>query len=346
MKFLAIGLLGTVATLLFTSVASWRLIPTKDAALSPTIEQVIESATAEQYFVEGSIGLETLEPTRLSLFTPRETIAGTVTSVVIKQGATLESGEIAFTVDGEPIVAVASEEPIPTSLRRGDKGQAVLHLNRLLEDLGFLEPANVDSVFGWKTEKAVRSFNNELLDLDSRIFRLERTIWLGSEGHLVDQVFVEQGAAWPSGGTKVVELIQIAPEIHATSELLSKNETYQVISEGDLEGLLAVPSNQAEGWVIMHGLEPDQLSQIAPAEGEDQPSVNVVAIESQSVFRIPKAAIYVDRQGSTCVLTDSRSGVQVSIVDEAPAHFLIAADLGTEISFALAPLLEGEPPTC
>lgn len=87
--------------------------------------------------------------------------SGIVTSLEIESGAVVEPGDILFTVDLRPVVVAAGDVPTFRDMGRGDEGEDIAQLQRLLVSLGYLQP-EPDGVFGTTTRAAVRQWQDSL----------------------------------------------------------------------------------------------------------------------------------------------------------------------------------------
>jgi len=103
----------------------------------------------------------------------RATAFGTVTRSACTPGEPLTSGEVAFVVDGKPVVALAADVPFYRDLRWGEKGSDVDSLRRSLAALGYLVAAEGE-------------FDQDLFDALSSIQETERLASSDGFFHLTD----------------------------------------------------------------------------------------------------------------------------------------------------------------
>lgn len=92
-------------------------------------------------------------------------VSGTVTTVDVKPGATIRSGDIVATVDLRPVVAATGAIPSFRDLRRGSEGPDVQQLRRFLG-------LSAGSVFDTSTEQAVRRWQRQVgFEVDGWVHR-------------------------------------------------------------------------------------------------------------------------------------------------------------------------------
>lgn len=90
---------------------------------------------------------------------PREIVsprAGVLTGSSCSTGGDISSGDVVATVDGNPVIALATAVPLWRGLDLDDRGDDVRGLQAELARLGV--PVTVDGAFGVDTRRAVRSF--------------------------------------------------------------------------------------------------------------------------------------------------------------------------------------------
>ena len=85
---------------------------------------------------------------------------GVVTTLSAEPGsfASINSGAVVGTVDGEPIVVIEGEHPAYRSMSLGDVGVDVVQLQDHLVSMGLLAGADADGSFGTTTEQAVEAW--------------------------------------------------------------------------------------------------------------------------------------------------------------------------------------------
>jgi peptidoglycan hydrolase-like protein with peptidoglycan-binding domain len=106
---------------------------------------------------------------------------GRLTSFSCAVGSRMTSGTSAFSVDGAPILLLATGVPLWRDIRIGDRGDDVAALQTELTRLGF--GANADGKWGARSQNAYESLLRKRgmrLDLSGRV-SAERIAWLPSE---------------------------------------------------------------------------------------------------------------------------------------------------------------------
>ena len=118
-------------------------------ALPATTARVTEREDADERQVQ--LALDTGSPR--AVVTAR---VGTVTASSCSTGAPLRSGSVIATVDGQPVIALATDGPLWRDLEFGDRGDDVEGLQRELVRLG--AALTVDGVLGKRTIRAAQQF--------------------------------------------------------------------------------------------------------------------------------------------------------------------------------------------
>lgn len=114
----------------------------------------VEMRTLEQgVVVQGAVG-------RAETGTARAAAAGRVTTIGVGRGDVLEAGDVMMRIDGRPMVAVEGSVPFHRELGRGDTGDDVGELQRILAAAGYLS-ADPDDSFGSATESALETWQEQ-----------------------------------------------------------------------------------------------------------------------------------------------------------------------------------------
>lgn len=131
--------------------------------------------------------------------------SGTVTALHCIAGGTLRSGDVVATVDGAPVIAIATSVPLWRGLAVDDRGDDVRALQTELARLGSAVVA--DGVVGPGTIRAARAFLVERgvakTDLPADTIPIDALSWVPSAETTVRSCTAVVGAAVPADGVLV-----------------------------------------------------------------------------------------------------------------------------------------------
>ena len=130
--------------------------------------------------------------------------AGVVTSVVVRPGTALADGTVVYTVDGQAVFAMVTNQTLYRPLTVGDTGDDVAALQ---EFLARHTPVAVkpDGRFGPSTAAAVRAWQRSLGEVQTGVAEPSRFVRLDNAG-TVDSVHVSVGHPGPTLGEVVVSM--------------------------------------------------------------------------------------------------------------------------------------------
>lgn len=107
---------------------------------------------------------------------------GTVTSVTVAAGDEVTPpGQVLYAVNLRPVVVAAGATPSFRSMGRGVSGADVGQLQGLLTGIGVFD-GDVDGVFGWATEQAVRDWQDALGIEDDGVVQAGDVVFVPSAG--------------------------------------------------------------------------------------------------------------------------------------------------------------------
>jgi hypothetical protein len=265
--------------------------------------------------------------------TLRAGLAGVVTASGCTAGANLSSGGSGWMVDGQPLLSLATTEPLWRDLTPGLKGSDVTALQNELTRLG--HPVNSSGVYDWATRQAT----SDLL----------KTV----------------GATPHSDGTLPLAWIVWLPssEIEIASCQLATGDPVMagdVVAKatGALRGL-RVANPPGEGWLARYGdasspldaggLASDPTFLAAVEAGpdyaalpQDQPgtiAVTVALAQARAVLVVPPSAVLVSGQGKGCVISQDETKIPVDIVASSLGQTMVAltADVTAISAVLMAP---------
>lgn len=312
----------------------------RQATRPPQIEpREARDVTAEvvegTVLVEQSYGIEAAWPS-----TPVGVngLDGTLTSMRVGSGEPSAAGDVAYSVDLQPVVVVQGQVPAFRDLSNGVRGDDVRQLEDFLSAKGYLE-ATPDDRLDDSTGSAVAEWNADLGTASGRVVPLGRV------------VFVPELPA-----TLVpAESVRVGTRVTAGQEVLAGTGgaprfTFRVLPEAvtrTSEGMLVSIDAGAESW----SAEVDRLADAAddsggtiailrPAAG--QPSIcgpdcsvavapgattvlpgRLVVVPRTEGSQVPTAAIRTDAQGESYVTMDSGQRRTVEVLASSEGRSIV-----------------------
>ncbi|MFN3867245.1 MAG: peptidoglycan-binding protein, partial [Demequina sp.] len=141
--------------------------------------------------------------------------SGVLTSIDVADNTEVSAGDVLYTVDLRPVVAAKGTVPAFRDLSRGDSGEDVAQIQRMLNDGGFLD-APADGEFGPATSRAVREWQKTLGVDDDGVVRASDVVFAAALPARV-QVINETGVGDRlSAGDSVLTVLNGEPEFIAT----------------------------------------------------------------------------------------------------------------------------------
>jgi hypothetical protein len=269
------------------------------------------------------VALESYDGTRPASVTvglaPGETLEapsdGRITASSCEPGRPLGSGEPLVSIDGKPVVALATEIPLWRDLSRGTQGPDVQALQSELERLGF--ELAVTGRFDSETQAATRAFNNAAGRGEATEIPASSLIWLPTPSWEVETCEARVGDSVTTSsvlavGPQTIETFQLEAEV--PDALLSRSWTFRTGDKAiDLDADLQ-PSDDTATRTISEAIEASGSSEsTATLDG------TLSLAESIEVVIVPPAAVIMGSQGGpTCLqLAESGDTIEVTIIDSA-----------------------------
>jgi len=187
--------------------------------------------------------------------------AGTVTSVDIAAGDTVDTGTVVYSVDLRPVVMAVGTTPAFRPLQRGDEGPDVRQLVGLLSSLGYYS-GGADDKFGERAERAVKAYQRAKGMTVDGVVALGDVIFapaLPARAALETQAL--SVGVTVNGGEAVLALLSPEPTVTipvSSSQAASVKVGADVVVEGS-----------ATGW---HG----SIADVIPSADENAKEVNLV----------------------------------------------------------------------
>jgi peptidoglycan hydrolase-like protein with peptidoglycan-binding domain len=139
---------------------AWASMNVFAPASPPPPEAPFTLATVTQGVVGSSINLNAVASWPATLAGRNQSV-GVVTSIDIKPGTTIESGDALYGVNLRPVVAIEGKTPAFRAMASGDKGADVRQLQKFLSREKYYSGPR-DGEFGPVTESAVKEWQEDL----------------------------------------------------------------------------------------------------------------------------------------------------------------------------------------
>lgn len=270
---------------------------------------------------------------------------GTLTSLDVTDGATVEAGQRLYTVDLRPVVAGTGTVPAFRDLSQGVTGVDVTQLQQLLVDLGFLR-GGVDGKFGQATTTAVKAWQKSLGLAQDGVVRAGDIVYtpaLPTRVTLAEGVEVGDRLA---AGDVVLSVLVGEPEFVALitgTDSVDSSLPVEVTFEGEVVPAVVSSVRDDSGGRILLTLTREDGSPIC-ADACDQvpldpyqavyPSRQVL-IASVTGPGVPAAALLIDAGGSPYLLTPDGERLDVTILGQGQGRVVLdGVEVGTVVVLA------------
>lgn len=176
--------------------------------------------------------------------------AGIIT-VLPAAGATVETGNRVYEVDGRPVVLFRGERPFWRELAAGAKGEDVRQLQQNLADLGFYT-GRADGGFGAATRQAVRAWQKSLGVEQNGVFSPSDVVVADAAGIRIAQITARLGDSGTSPATYTETSLRATARLTAAQarELTAGTPVAVVLPDGsEVETTLSAvdPGGQPTG---------------------------------------------------------------------------------------------------
>lgn len=343
-----VGLLWAMTLVLAATLGWW-------AARTASEPPSVASTTAEPLTVEareGTLGermpygVSAAWPTTVQV---RSGATGTVTSLEIEPGATVQPGDVVLTVDLRPVVVAEGEVPAFRPMQEGDAGADVAQLRRFLIEQGLLTEEG--DLFDVATVEAVRRWQSEVgVEATGRVEHGDLVFVRRLPSPVVPAEGMEVGAsvspgnvllALPDGppalsltvstehvdrvsqGTEVIVMLSDAPRS------LRVERVDRVPDTGQALALLSRPG----GVPVCEG---DECRSIVDVGGQQVLPAEVVVVPEASGAVIPAAAVYSAVDGSSRVRLASGDEVTVDVLASVDGQAVVSGlDPGARVRLTM-----------
>ncbi|MCD4550217.1 peptidoglycan-binding domain-containing protein [Schaalia sp. lx-260] len=291
---------------------------TRTALTPPSTQEQSIPVSAETFDDQRSFSLQVPERTKWIATSP---IGGIIRSSSCLPASPLHSGQVAFTIDDSPVIALHLEQPPYRDFTPGMKGDDVQQLQSELARLGFFSESP-NGIFGPATVQALNSLKKKAgLDPRSSELSLSEIIWIPStevtpescDVHIGTKVTTDQALftllTLPASVT-----VSLPHDILAGEREALAGDTATIIpSDG-------VISNQT---FIQALYKLSQFSQTLP-EGK-QISIPTRLVTPISSYRVPPSALYEITGEKACLISD-QIPTQVQIIGSSYGNTIVVSD--------------------
>ncbi len=330
-----------VTVLLAAGAGAWA---GRTTFLPPALEEA-QDAVPTFTVVEATVGRSMTLPVTVEwpvVSRARVGGAGTVTSVDVRDGDMVASGDALLTVDLRPAVVMEGDVPAFRDVTIGAKGADVRQLQVHLYDEGYLA-ASPSGEFGSSTSLAVRAWHKELGLPDDGVVHASDILFVPE---LPARVRVADGLEVGSPvapGAELVEVLARKPalriELNADQATLVPSDrpvevevdderwdavvaNSQVTGEGVLQLDLAAPDGGSVCDTMCDRLDVVTGNQIVNGE--------VVVVPETSGPSVPVAALMTDADGATYVVSEDGTKIDVVMRSQGDGHAVVdGVEIGT-----------------
>lgn len=321
---------------------AWILAPVAALVILASLAQSVVLSDREPTWVPVRAAVETSTPAQLALVwhSPLGLVApkwsGTVQSVKVESGATVETGSRIVTVNGVTRVAAATAVPLYRPIALGDRGADVAALNEFLRAMG--HGAGTGDLATWQTRAAIASFAESIGAGQALTFDPSWVLWLSEPNFTVREVSLTPGSPVPPEGTEVVSFeselqtavlvpdgtirmtndepggeARSASAIETAAQELPEASTLMLATNGTL---LAVDEGRTR-------LETAALEALRPLVKADSPGlpVRIVREPQAGEWTVPASALQAGSGSSMCVFVRNDGGEHAQRVELIAENF-------------------------
>lgn len=333
-----------LAVVVATASAVWAtsMILAPSQADADSTQNAVPTFTAEV----DEIGESTAVPANVVFTRGPSAIAGspgTITSKKIDPAVPIQSGDVLFTVDLRPVVAVTGATPAFRAMGSGVSGSDVAQLQRFLKGLGHYS-GPVDGKAGGGTAAAIRAWQKTLGVTADGVVRHGDILFLPD---LPVRGFVMEGlqvGSLVSPGQEVIATVQERPLVTVSADgggaRFTPGLTARLNVGGkELMGVLAGPQRGGDGLLVYSIVEEESSASVCDAECAasfpltgGQTSVQVELISPVRGVVVPDSAIAVLPDSSLVVRTPDGEHIPVSVVASGQGMSVVEGlDAGTVV---------------
>ncbi|NYD67354.1 peptidoglycan-binding domain-containing protein [Agromyces atrinae] len=320
------------------SAALW-LAPDQPPSLRSTTEidsvPVIEQKYDDERSVELVIGAsESVELTTA--------MSGRVTSARCTVGSELRSGESTFSIDGVPLVNLATRLPLWRDLRVGDRGDDVQAVQDELVRLG--APIVADGLLGEASVRALAQLADSPSNLSDGVIRASQIVWLPAATAVVASCDLSVGSMTEIGGllgslvgpAASVRVAALPTDLLDGDRLLMVDGVAAPISEsGSVDDPIALAAL---------ALTPSIRAAIVSGDEAMPMSGSLVLASPADIAVVPPSSVYDIEGAAGCVLSEG-AATAVEIVGSQLGQTFVSF-VTSEVPRSVDPQPGSEAPPC
>lgn len=301
----AVGMAAVVALALVAPLVAagiWVFVASSESPLESAAapEPLLGAVQRAERRDETTVGIRA---ERAPALVARTQAAGTLTSLAVRPGDTVASGQALLTVDAAVAVAYASAEPLFRDLARGATGPDVVTAQTLLASLGYLT-GPPDGTVTTPTVRAIEAFNRDHgYGSASPVLSLAALVWIGPAPVTVGTLSVAAGDALAPGTALFETAAPVARLVVAEPAGLPDAPL-----ELEVAGVRTAYV-RGSGAVT----DPAAVAALAGALGAATEGVGTLRrAEPVVVGSVPASAVVADEAGRTCVFPDA-TGAPIAV---------------------------------
>ncbi len=218
----------------------------------------------------------------------RSQSAGTVTGSALQEARPLRTGDVAYEVDGRPVIAYVAAAPLYRDITPGLQGKDVATAQDLLVETGHLKATDRSSTDAMR--RAVRAFNAAHgSGTDVTTLAAGSLLWVPEGSGAPDVVIVRVG-----------DVVQPQTPLYETARGASTASVAAPAAEVERSltvGAVTVPLPAGSTVVT----DPDDVADLAEVLGDQESGPAVLAdVAPTKVGTVPASAVIVDEKGVSC----------------------------------------------
>lgn len=249
---------------------------------------------------------------------------GRVVRSVCAPGATLASGATPLTVDGRPVVALATEIPLWRDLEPGARGEDVEALQTELARLG--HPVTADGVYGPATRTAVRDVMHDAgVARPTGGLRLASVMWLPAPEVTLESCEVAVGDDVAAGPFAAIAGGLVALQV--TDGLTGAAPGERVVTYGGVSASMSPEGVVTDAELLAAVAAGSEYQQATSGDGAATFTLPSTLAQAQEVAVVAPAALYGLDGSQGCVLSDDGARA-VTVVSSALGQSMVTFDDG------------------
>lgn len=263
--------------------------------------------------------------------------AGTVTSVVVTSGATVNAGDVLYTVDLRPVVVALGSVPAFRDLSRGSSGADVRQVRQFLAERGYLSSTASGQDFDAATVAAVMRWQKDLGVAADGVVRAGDLVFAARLPARVALSPTVVPGARIGPGAVVVDALADAPgfvvDLAADqAALVPTSGPAQVVTPaGTWDAVIASASTTADNKLHLSLTAPDggpvcggQCPQVPIVEADAIYTARIITVPDATGPAVPTSAVTTGADGSTFVTLADGSSRQVTVLSHGDGRAVVS----------------------